>query len=213
MANSLPNIIYKGDVVKTVGSRDSKTDIITFSKDKEYFCLTEVYVAYVKAIEKMCRKHPDYNKYVNYVTDVIGINFCQVSSGISKSDAEIEMHHGPLFNLFDYASVILNYFIDTNKKISTFRITDKLLQEHYDLNVQTVMLAVTNHEAVHNRDLFLNIGQGFGNFGGFIERYHHHFSEEQKYRILKYIDICESVDSFDNHLFDNEKIKKLIIKY
>ena len=210
---SLPNIIYTGDIVKTVGCADSKDEIITFSKDSEYFYLTEVYVAYVKSIEKLCRKHPDYGAYVKYITDTVGIDFCQVSSSIHKSAATLEMHHGPLFNLFDYASVILNYYIDTKKKITTFRVTDTLLQEHYDLNVQTVMLAVTNHEAVHNRDLFLNIRQGFGDFGGFIERYHRHFTDEQKYRILKYIEICETVESFDNHLFDNEKIKKLIIKY
>ena len=207
----LPNIVYKGDFSKYIETEDSKYDCISFNKPSDFFMLTENYTRFVTACEKMCRKHPDYKHYVDYITDIVGINFCQVSSQIYNTDAEIQMHHGPLFTLWDYTSVILNSFERENKKINTFRIVNQLLDEHYALNVQTVMLAITNHEAVHNRDLFLNLKQGYGNLGGFIEKYHKAFTDDQKYRILKYIDICESVDSFDNHLFDNEKIKKILM--
>jgi hypothetical protein len=69
------------------------------------------------------------------------------------------------------------------------------------------MLAITNHEAVHNRDIFLNIKQGFGDVGAFIEKYQKYLNENQKYRIMKYISLCESTDSFDNNLFDLEKVQ------
>jgi hypothetical protein len=72
------------------------------------------------------------------------------------------------------------------------------------------MLAITNHEAVHNRDIFLNIKQGFGDVSGFIEKYQKYLNDNQKYRIWKYLDLCESTDSFDNNIFDVEKVKKLV---
>ena len=75
------------------------------------------------------------------------------------------------------------------------------------------MLAKTNHESVHNRDIFLNIKQGFGHLDQFIEKYADHLTLEQKYRIAKYIEICECTDSFDNYIFDNAKVKKIVSSF
>ena len=207
---NLPNIKYCGDFAKYIEAKDSKYECVSFYKPKEYFATSDAYTAYVKACEKTVRNAPDYKTFINYVKGVIGINFCQVSSQIFDTDATIEMHHGPLFTLWDYVSIILNSEVDQGHKITTFRIADKVLQEHFDLHVQVVMLAITNHEAVHNRDIFLNIKQGFGDVGAFIEKYKTYLTANQKYRIVKYLNLCESTDSFDNNLFDVEKITSVM---
>lgn len=207
---SLPNIKYIGDFNKAVIAKDDPFECITFNEPKDYFEMTENYNEFVKECEKMCRRHEDYKHYVDYVERIIGIDYCQVNPNIHKGDATLELHHGPLFTLYDYVSVVLNYFLDMGRPINTFDVVDQVLQEHYDLHVQTVMLAKTNHEAVHNRDIFLNIRQGFGHLDQFIEKYIDHFFPEQRYRIAKYIEICETTDSFDNFLFDNEKVKKIV---
>ena len=207
----IPNIKYCGNYSKEMQAYDCKYENISFYKPNDFFLTSENRNKFIKACENAVRKHEDYKRYINYVMDTVGINFCQVSSNIySDVDAEVQMHHGPLFTLYDYVAVVLENFMKNNKKINTFRIADQVLQEHYDLNVQIVMLTVTNHEAVHNRDIFLNIKQGFGDISGFIERYRNDLTDDQKYRIYKYIKLCESTDSFDNNIFDVEKVKKMI---
>lgn len=207
----IPNIKYCGNYSKEIQAEDCMFDNITMYKPNDFFLLSENRNKFIKACERMCRNDEDYSHFVNYIINVIGIDFCQVSSEIyGEKGIDIEMHHGPLFTLYDYASIILEEFIRNNKRITTFRIVDQLLQEHYDLHVQVVMLAVTNHEAVHNRDIFLNIKQGFGDISGFIEKYKEYLNDNQKYRIKKYLDLCETTDSFDNNIFDTEKVKKLV---
>ena len=208
----LPNIRHTGDFAKYVESIDSKYDCISFYKENEYFSTSENYSKFTKMVEKTVRTHPDYKEFISYVKGVIGIDFCQVSSQIYSSDATIEMHHGPLLTLWDYVNVILSQFIDEGRKITTFRVADVVLQEHFDLHVQVVMLAKTNHEAVHNRDIFLNVKQGFGDVSGFIDKYHEYFSDALRYRIIKYLDICKEVESFDNDLFDSEKVERIVRK-
>ena len=207
---SIPNIEYKGNFSKCVGARDDKLDFITFYKPKEYFDTSENYTSFIKACEKMVRGHEDYTNYKDWLMRVMGLNFCQVSTEIYDTDAEIEMHHGPLFTLYDYCTIILNKQVSCNQKVTTFSVADEVLDEHFALRVQTVMLAVTNHEAVHNRDIWLNIKQGFGDISGFIEKYKDYLTDEQKYRIHKYVSLCEVNDSFDNNIFDVEKIRKVL---
>lgn len=211
MAN-IPNIEYKGNFSKCVGARDSNEEIISFYKPKEYFYTTENYTKFIKSCEKTIRKHQDYTRYKDWLMTKMGLNFCQVSRDIVDTDGSvtIEMHHGPLLTLFDYVSIITNKKVTNGEKVTTFRVADEVLEEHYALRVQTVMLALTNHEAVHNRDIWLNIKQGFGNLGEFIEKYAAYFTPEQKYRIAKYISICEQSDSFDIGIFDVDKVQKVI---
>ena len=206
----IPNIKYIGNYQKEVQAEDCAFENIVMYKPSDFFIMSENRNKFIKACEKMCRSDEDYAGFIKYVTNIIGIDFCQVSSQIFSTDASIEMHHGPLFTLYDYASIILEEFIETGKKITTYRVTNQLIQEHYDLHVQVVMLAITNHEAVHNRDIFLNIKQGFGDVSGFIEKYQKYLNDNQKYRIWKYLDLCESTDSFDNNIFDVEKVKKIV---
>lgn len=207
---NLPNIEYKGEFSKCVQAKDDPFEFITFYKPKEYFYMPDDFTKFAKDTEKLVRKHEDYSIYKDWLMHTVGLNFCQVSTDIYDTDATIEMHHGPLFTLFDYVSIILAKKIACNEKITTFRVADEVLQEHFELRVQTVMLAVTNHEAVHNRDIWLNIKQGFGDIAGFIERYKPYLSDEQKYRIAKYISLCETNDSFDNFIFDTERVKKVL---
>lgn len=207
---NLPNITYKGRFSKCVGAKDDPSDFIVFFKPKDFFIMSDEYTRFVKDVEKTVRKHEDYKIYKDWLMNTMGLNFCQVSTDIYDTDATIEMHHGPLFSLFDYASIILNKKIAKGEKITTFRVADEVLQEHFDLRVQTVMLAITNHEAVHNRDIWLNIKQGFGDIAGFIDKYKNYLTDEQKYRIAKYISLCETNDSFDNFIFDTEKVKKVL---
>lgn len=203
-------IHYTGDISKFVESTDDPNDMISMNLDNEYFIDDANYHNFVKDCERVIRTSDDYSVFVHFIKNVLGINFCQVSSKIYDTDATIEMHHGPIFTLYDVVSVVLNDFLRTNRRINSCTIADQVLDEHFDLNVQVVMLAVTNHEAAHNRDLFLHVNQGIGDLNNFIIKYQDSLDDIHKYKIWNYISMCKNNPSFDKGYLDVEYISKVI---
>ena len=206
----LPNIEYKGDITKYIQAEDNPFDNISFYKDIEYFADEVSYTRFVKEVEKLVRTSKEYSAFISYIKNILGVNFCQVSSKICDSDATIEMHHGPIFTLYDICSTILNYYLKVGKKINTFRIANSVIDEHYALRVQVVMMAVTNHEAIKNRDLYLNVHQGIGDVNAFIKMYANCFDDVQKYKIYQYIQMSKNNPSFDTGILDIDNVEKMI---
>lgn len=207
---SMPNIVYKGNYIKEVQNESDQYDNISLYKDIEYFEEERPLVTFIKSCEKLVRNSKEYKVFEKWVTNTLGINFCQVNPDITSEDATIEMHHGPLFTLYDYVSIVLSEYLKQNKKIDSYRIADTIIQEHFDLRVQVVMLTITNHEGVHNKDIFLNVRQGIGDVSAFIEKYSKYLNDDYKYRIYRYIQLCKESPSFDNGILDIEKVSKLI---
>lgn len=209
----MPNIKYKGGISCFIEASDEE-DALLYFKDQEYFIDDSAYSKFIKEVEKVVRTSKDYSKFVGYIKNTLGINFCQASSKIFESDrVQIEMHHGPIFSLYDICEVILNWFIQTGQRINTFRVANKVLDEHYALRVQVIMLSVTAHEATHNRDIFTHFNQGIGNVNDFIKIYSPYFNDEQKYKIWNYLALCQGSEfgkSFDTGILDTEHIKKYI---
>lgn len=201
----LPGIKYEGGIERTVSSDDTG-DVIIMYCPIDYFAEKSAYDSFVKDVERVVRTSDDYKAFVKWVKTVLGINFCQVSNKILDGDATIEMHHGPIFTLYDYVCVILNHFIATGAPISRFRVADAVINEHFALRVQVVMLAVTNHEAITNRDLFLNLKQGVGNITEFIKRYAAVFDDEQKYKIWNYINFSKANPTYDTGILDTDRV-------
>ena len=198
----IPNIKFSGDYLKFVADKDNPEDAISLYQDRESLYDTDTYNKYVKKCEAMVRRSKEYKVFVDYIKNTLGINFCQITSNIFEGDAQIEMHHGPLLTLYDYCAIMINYFIDTCKPISTFYIADAVIQEHFELRVSVVMAAVTNHEAIHNRDVFINIKQGIGDMNAFINKYAKYLNDEHKYKIWNYIYMCKNNDSYHDGVLD-----------
>lgn len=201
----LPGIKYEGGIERAISSDDTADSILMY-KPRDYFYDDTIYKAFVKDVERQVRHSDDYKAFVSWVKNVLGINFCQVSSKIIDGDATIEMHHGPIFTLYDVVCIVLNHMIQAGAKISSFRVSDAVLQEHFDLRVQVVMLAVTNHEAITNRDIFLNLRQGIGNVDAFIKKYAHAFDDEQKYKVWSYINFSKENETFDSGILDTKSV-------
>jgi len=208
----LPNIEYKR--TNKNPTIDSETSLYTlpFYKDTEYFANLDNFVGFVKAVENMVRTSKYYSRYIAYLKEDIGLNFCQVLSNIKQEDedakVEIEMHHGPILTLFDYICILVDWSLYHDKKISTFSMANLMLEEHFENRVQVVMLSKTVHEEVHERNVFLNTKHAFGDLNAFIEKYKDGISQEQIDKINNYIKLCEKYDSFDkNTLKLREKIK------
>lgn len=210
---NLPNIEYKK--INTTPMIDSDTSLYTlpFYKDADYFSNLDNFVGFVKAVETMVRTSKYYKRYIAYIKSDVGLNFCQVLSNIKQDDetskVEIEMHHGPILTLFDYICILVDWSLYNNKKITSFSIANRMLEEHFNNNVQIVMLSKTVHEEVHDNNVFLSTKHAFGDLNRFLDKYRDGLSKEQIDKINKYISLCEKYDSFDKGTLSlREKIKK-----
>lgn len=202
MANKIPGIdVNKPNTNPTIDSDESYYEI-PFYKDVDYMFSLENEVAFIKAVERMVRTSKYYSRYIAHLKVDLGLNFCQVKGNISEDEDAgvkdlIEMHHGPIFTLFDVVSIILNYMLVKDMKITTFSVANKVIEEHFKHRVQTVMLCETVHQLVHDNKVFLNYRQGFGDLYSFLEIYYEGLDEIMVNKIIDYIDKCKKYDSND----------------
>ena len=202
MANKIPGIdVNKPNTNPTIDSDESYYEI-PFYKDVDYMFSLENEVAFIKAVERMVRTSKYYSRYIAHLKVDLGLNFCQVKGNIAEDEDAgvtdlIEMHHGPIFTLFDVVSIILNYMLAKDMKITTFSVANKVIEEHFKHRVQTVMLCETVHQLVHDNKVFLNYRQGFGDLYSFLEIYYEGLDEIMVNKIIDYIDKCKKYDSND----------------
>lgn len=217
MPKTLPDIEYtsesdNGKIIPIVEAKQSLYRIPLY-KGEEYFSNIESYVNFIKGCEREVRQNDRYRKYIYYLKNVVGLDHCQVLPEFEpdeKGKIEIEMHHGPIFTLYDYCEIILEYYIIHKRKISTFRIADTVLDEHQKNHIQVVMLLATVHEEVHNRNIFINYNQAFGDLNAFIKKYGVAMSDPLKEKLNKYIDRSLMYDSNDFGILKlNDAVLKL----
>lgn len=196
----IPGIeVNKPNVNPTIDSDDSFYEI-PFYKDPDYMFSLENEVAFIKAVERMVRSSKYYSRYIAHLKVDLGLNFCQVKGNIMEDEETgvtdlLEMHHGPIFTLFDVVSIIVNYMLIHNMKITTFSVANRVMEEHFKHRVQTVMLCETVHQLVHDNKVFLNYRQGFGDLYSFLETYYEGLDEIQIEKIKDYIEKCKRYDS------------------
>ncbi|HAU87598.1 MAG TPA: hypothetical protein DCW90_19540, partial [Lachnospiraceae bacterium] len=83
-----------------------------------------------------------------------------------------------------------------------FRIADTVLKEHELNHVNCVMLSASAHEQVHNRNIFINLKQAWGDINAFIDKYHDAISPEYRMKYNMYIDSSILRESEDYGTFD-----------
>ena len=210
LPKTLPEIIYdKNKVTPIIDSRNSLYQI-PFYKPTEYFSNIESYTNFIKSVERLVRTNDRYSKYIDYLKKEIKLDHCQVLSGLNDQDCDIEMHHGPIFNLFDYCAIVLEYFLMKQWKVTTFRIADTVLDEHQKNRIQIVMLSSTVHQEVHAREIFINYKQAWGDLNAFINKYGVAMSDEHKEKLNRYIDRSLIRDSDDFGILElSDLVQKL----
>ena len=190
---------------------------LPFYKDAEYFSNFDNYVYFIKEVEKLVRKSPYYARYISYLREEIGLTFCQILSNIDSADYEdkkekvtIEMHHGPILTLFDYVAIVIDHLLEEGQMFTTFHVAKIILEEHFNNNIQVVMLSKTAHETYHAENTFINYKQGFGNLNAFLSKYHKGLQNEQIMKINRFIEMSKKYDSFDRDLLT---LKQNVLKW
>lgn len=208
----IPNIEFKKPVKNPTIDSDTSLYTLPFYKDSDYFSNLDNFIGFIKATESMIRTSKYYSRYIKYLKEDVGLNFCQVLSNIKQedetSDIDIEMHHGPILTLFDYVSIVIDHKLYNGEPVNTFIVADTIIDEHFKNNVQVVMLSKTVHEEVHLNNIFINTKQAFGDLNAFLEKYKDGISDEQITKINKYIELSEKYDSYDKGVLElRDKIK------
>lgn len=203
MPATLPGIIYESDIDdssrKVVPIIDAVASMyqIPYTKNEEFFSNLDSYTKFIKGAERLVRHSDRYSKYKDYLIREIGMDHCEVFKDVTNADADIEMHHGPVFTLYDYCAIMVEWFLIHKWKISTFRIANEVLAEHEANRVQVVMLASTIHAEVHERNIFINMKQAWGDLGAFINKYAEAISPDLRDKLNRYIDRSLMSDSDD----------------
>lgn len=200
----IPGIKYLEDYrnKKLNPNIDSDNSIyqIPLFKEDNYFANIESTQKFLKAVEAVVRSSDRYSKYKDYLINDMKLNHCQVLKDITVDDARLEMHHGPIFTLYDYCRIILEWYLLKGMKISTMRVADTVLREHEENHVQVVMLTQTIHDDVGNRNIFLNTKQAWGDINTFVSKYIDAIPPDLKEKFNRYIDRSMMSDSDDYNL-------------
>lgn len=199
----MEDIIYSNDEVLSLSSRHELFDI-SFYKTADYFRTIENFVGFVKACEKLVRNSTEYSHFKGQLIGM-GLTRCQILGNIESDEddiVEVEMHHGPILTLFDYCAIVIDSLIARNEKINTFRVARLVIDEHFEGNVQVVMLSKTVHQLVDSGEIFIHFNQATGNINNFLTKYRDGLNEERIQKINRYIDLCSQFNTFDNGLLD-----------
>lgn len=195
--------------IRIYGTGRHENRYIQFSADPEELLGDyNKYIKYVKACEHCVRKDDRYTDYVAKVRQA-GYNQCAMLGNLTKKNSELklEMHHGPIFNLFDICDIVLRYHLLKNdiEDLTTYDIGDAVLEAHEKDWIQIVMLSKTAHKGAHF-NIFIDTKATVGRIDKFIEYYHEGMVDEHYEMIERYIREAKKVDmADDNGLFDTAR--------
>lgn len=216
------------EMVNIISKSTSNGNIEICLKDSQYYYLpfdkSEVDLSdkntrdkFIKATERRVRRSKLYKAYINYLKNDLKLDRCAVFGNIQsdkKSKTKVEMHHGPIFTLYDYVSIVLTKKLHNHEfdQINTFDIAAEVLELHRRKLVQTVMLSEAAHKSMDNPKTapFLTLEQTFGDLFGFVEEYGQYFSAKNIYDLKSY---------FDNYKYNlehniiNSTFKPILTKY
>ena len=131
----------------------------------------QVYENFITATERCIRTSLVYKAYIAYLKNEIGLVYDAFNGNISHDIASLEMHHGPIFTLYDYVKIMIDYAFDTGIPVSTFSIAKLVMHEHEMNRVQVVMLTKNNHKLVHANQLHIDLRQCHGSLHEFVHLY------------------------------------------
>lgn len=172
---------------------------------------------YVKGCEEMVRDDDRYTAYIAKLKEG-GLTHCAIMGNLPEDEPKlkVEMHHGPIFNLFDICSIVLKACLKRGMSdITTFKIADIVLTEHEKDHIMIVMLSKPvhmggAHNRKSNRGIFVDIKATFGRLDKFIDEWHDGMDREHESMIKRYCQECRNAEgnSLDQGLFDTaEKLQ------
>ena len=199
----------KDKLIYVYGTGDYDDEYITFGVEpNELLSDYDQYEKFIKDCENAVRKEDRYTTYVGELKRA-GMTRCAVLGNLEEdSKIKLEMHHGPIFNLFDICDIVTKATIKRKSipVLTEFDIADLVLEEHRLGNIMVVMLSKSVHKGGHSKsgkNIFIDIKATVGRIDRFIDRYSDGLTHEHKEMISRYVWECKRAnnETFDNDLF------------
>lgn len=182
--------------------------VLKFKKNKKDLAEYDTYVRFVNAVKHMVRQDLRYVNYKKACYDM-GLDRCQFHANLTSEMCPIELHHGPIFSLFDVCAIVTDQLLHDEDEINTFMVADKVLTYHENHSIQFTMLCETCHEAAENKSIFIAYEQGFGQLDKFIKSNKKGISAEIKSVVKDYLKASKAHGAVDNKIYEIfDRVKK-----
>jgi hypothetical protein len=202
--NNLANINVKG-LKKGKPKLEADGFICRLYQNKKSLKDLEVYNKFIKKVESMVRKSKEYKQYKDYLMNDIGLDHCMVFPNIKanmgkdkKQKVTIEMHHGPLLTLYDSCCIITDHMLENNIDVTSIRVYKKVLDEHFENNIQVMMMCDLAHKLYHAGRVYINPKQAWGYTPRFLEKYSDGVDAKMAMIINKNLELAEQYNSIDH---------------
>lgn len=194
--------------IRVYGTGRFAKESISFEADKKLLLSDyDEFERFIKGCEHCVRSDDRYKTIIGHLREA-GVKRCAFLGNLPEDDKiKLEMHHGPIFNLFDICDIVTRACLNRGTPITTYDVGDLVLTEHDLNNIMVVMLSLPAHKGSHNyqsrRKIFVNIKATVGRIDRFIDRWEDGMIDEHWSYIDRYKTECiKAKDSIDNGLFD-----------
>lgn len=190
---------------------------IQFNKKETNFINNDEYTKFVKATENLIRKSKEYRGYIAYLKEKVGLRNCVVFGNVDDSKATVEMHHGPIFTLYDYVEITITHLFKNKEPVNSFRVARQVMRDHYDNLVQIVMVSEAVHKVIHapkkgNQKYFISIDSAWGDVVKYLTQYVHSINFTHISKIKRYLDDYAKYGSTDERGKNHGQFFKEYIK-
>jgi hypothetical protein len=156
---------------------------------------------FILAVEKQVRADVRYSSYLAAVHEA-DILRCAVLGKLPDT-MKVEMHHGPMWTLYDVCEIVVRDCMARGLHFTTFTIADLVLIEHEENNVMIVGLSETPHKAWHMGKIFVHAKSAWGSVENFIDRYPLGIQKSHIAKAKLFKQLCDEQEgSNDNGLFE-----------
>ena len=189
-----------GNIVVGVTGKE-KFMHLPFNKKDKYFMNPVDFVKFVKATEATIRHSQEYNRYIAYLKNDVGLHRCALFSGIDSDSATIEMHHF-IFTLYDHVEIQIAHLFNQGDRINSSNVAHNVLKDHFENMILIVPLCEAAHKAYHasllakktgagngtNSESFIDINAAFGDLGKYIQKYKDDLTITHYMKLKNYFD-------------------------
>ena len=205
----------KGTNINISHEKFSNIININYTKSSKDFLGNSDYVNFIKRVERSIRFSKEYKAYISYIKDHDKINFnkCALHSNLTSDKVKLEMHHGPLFTLFDYVEINMIHLFKNNKTVTSAILANNILHQHKDNLITIVMLCKNDHIAAHAKNtetkpLFIPIDVCWGDSISFLEMYKDALQHRHLVKINKYLERYKQEKEINSSYFI-EKVSRM----
>jgi hypothetical protein len=124
---------------------------------------------FVKGVERVVRYSQEYKLWVKYISEHLGHSECALTKE-SINECSLEIHHHPI-TLYTVVKSVLNDMMSKKQEFSTFDVSTKVIELHFQNKVGYIVLLSDLHKKYHSGFLNLPVELVHGDYKHILQTY------------------------------------------